>query len=83
MPVVMQMEKMPLTIIRPLCLLIEKDIKEYAELCGYKKQVKLCPYEKASNRTDMKQMFEEIEKINPEWFKYPEQKKELEKFLNQ
>ena len=24
-----------------------------------------------------------IEKINPEWFKYPEQKKELEKFLNQ
>ena len=66
MPVVMQMEKMPLTIIRPLCLLIEKDIKEYAELCGYKKQVKLCPYEKASNRTDMKRMFEEIEKINPE-----------------
>lgn len=66
MPVVMQMEKMPLTIIRPLCLLIEKDIKEYAELCGYKKQVKLCPYEKASNRTDMKRMFEEIEIINPE-----------------
>ena len=57
MPVVMQMEKMPLTIIRPLCLLIEKDIKEYAELCGYKKQVKLCPYEKASNRTDMMRMF--------------------------
>ena len=28
--------------------------------------MKLCPYEKASNRTDMKRMFEEIEKINPE-----------------
>lgn len=66
MPAVMQMEKMPLTIIRPLCLEKESDIKEYAELCGYKKQVKLCPYEKVSNRTDMKRVFEDIERINPE-----------------
>ena len=66
MPAVMQMEKMPLTIIRPLCLERESDIKEYAELCGYKKQVKLCPYEKVSNRTDMKRVFEDIERINPE-----------------
>ena len=66
MPAVIQMEKMPLTIIRPLCLEKESDIKEYAELCGYKKQVKLCPYEKVSNRTDMKRVFEDIERINPE-----------------
>lgn len=66
MPVVMRMEKMPLTIIRPLCLEIESDIKEYAELRGYKKQEKLCPYEKVSNRTDMQLIFNKIEKINPE-----------------
>ena len=66
MPAVMQMEKMPLTIIRPLCLEKESDIKEYAELCGYEKQIKLCPYEKVSNRTDMQRIFDEIERINPE-----------------
>lgn len=66
MQVVMQMHKMPLTIIRPLCLEQETYIKEYAELRGYEKQRKLCPYEKASNRTDMRRIFDEIEKINPE-----------------
>ena len=66
MPAVMQMDKMPLTIIRPLCLTKESDIKEYAELCRYEKQIKTCPYEQASNRTDMRRVFEEIERINPE-----------------
>lgn len=66
MPVVMKMDKMPITIIRPLCLEIERDIKEYADMQGYKKQTKLCPYEKASNRTSMRHIFEEIEKANPE-----------------
>ena len=62
----MQMTKMPLTIIRPLCLVKESDIKEYAYLCSYEKQLKNCPYEKVSNRTDMRRVFEEIERINPE-----------------
>lgn len=62
----MQMTKMPLTIIRPLCLLKESDIKEYVSLCSYEKQLKNCPYEKVSNRTDMRRVFEEIERINPE-----------------
>ncbi|WP_293525247.1 tRNA 2-thiocytidine biosynthesis TtcA family protein [Prevotella sp.] len=66
MPAVMQMTKMPLTIIRPLCLVKESDIKEYAYLCSYEKQLKNCPYEKVSNRTDMRRVFEEIERINPE-----------------
>lgn len=66
MPVVMKMTKMPITIIRPLCLENERDIKEYADLRGYEKQTKLCPYEKASNRTSMRHIFEEIEKNNPE-----------------
>lgn len=66
MPAVMQMTKMPLTIIRPLCLVKESDIKEYADLRSYEKQLKTCPYEKVSNRTDMRRVFEEIESINPE-----------------
>lgn len=66
MPAVLEMDKMPITIIRPLCLEKECEIKEYAELREYKKQTKLCPYEKVSNRTDMRHVFEEIEQINPE-----------------
>lgn len=66
MPAVMKMNKMPLTIIRPLCLEKENEIKDYAELHRYEKQVKQCPYEKVSNRTDMRRIFEEIERINPE-----------------
>lgn len=66
MPAVMQMDKMPLTIIRPLCLIKESNIQEYAELCRYEKLIKTCPYEKESNRTDMRRVFEEIEHINPE-----------------
>jgi len=66
MPVSLRMKKMPLTIIRPLCLEVESDIAHYAELHGYEKQPKLCPYEKASYRTDMKRLFDEVEQLNPE-----------------
>lgn len=66
MPAVMELDKMPLTIIRPLCLEPESEIKEYAALRRYEKQAKLCPYEKASNRTEMRRIFDEIEHINPE-----------------
>lgn len=66
MPAVLEMEKMPLTIIRPLCLERECNIKEYAELRGYEKQLKSCPYEKASNRTGMRKIFDDIERERPE-----------------
>ena len=66
MPVRLQMRKMPLIIIRPLCLIPESDIKNYAEMQGYKKQQKLCPYETGSHRTDIKQIYESLEKLNPE-----------------
>ena len=35
MPALLRMRKMPLAIIRPLCMIEEKDIKQYAELQGY------------------------------------------------
>ena len=66
MPALLKMRKMPLTIIRPLCLIPESDIKAYAELQGYHKQQKLCPYETNSHRTDIKQIYDRLEQLNPE-----------------
>ena len=66
MPVFLQMKKMPLALIRPLCLCHESDIKAYAEQQGYQKQRKLCPYEKDSYRTDIQQIFHQMESLNPE-----------------
>ena len=64
-PPLLQMEKMPIEMIRPLCLIEEKDIQEYAELSGYEKQVKLCPLEKVSNRTEVKRLLAQLEALNP------------------
>ena len=66
MPASLKMRKMPLTIIRPLCMIEEQDIKVYAEMRGYQKQKKLCPYESDSHRTDIKRLYNEMEQINPE-----------------
>lgn len=66
MPVKLRMRKMPLTIIRPLCLQHEADLRQYAENNHYEKQKKLCPYETDSHRSDMRAMFNAIEEQNPE-----------------
>ena len=64
-PPLLQMEKMPIQMIRPLCLIEENEIAEYAERSGYEKQVKLCPLEKISNRTTIKQLIQQLEELNP------------------
>lgn len=66
MPARLKMKKMPLHIIRPLCLIQEEDVRRYAELSGYVKQEKLCPFETASNRAGVKTLFAEMERLNPE-----------------
>ena len=66
MPARLQMKKMPLQIIRPLCMIKECDIARYAELAGYERQLKYCPYEHDTYRTDVRRLFEETERINPE-----------------
>ena len=66
MPARLKMKKMPLEIIRPLCMIEDQDIKAYAELQGYQKQQKLCPYETDSHRTDIKRLYNDIEQLNPE-----------------
>lgn len=64
-PPLLRMDKMPIEMIRPLCLIEEKDIQHYAELSGYEKQVKLCPLEKVSNRAEVKQLLTQLEALTP------------------
>ena len=66
MPAKLKMRKMPLTIIRPLCLCHEADIQEYAEGQHYEKQLKTCPYEKDTNRTAIQELFKHMQQLNPE-----------------
>lgn len=66
MPARLKMRKMPLTIIRPLCLIDEADISRYAELTNYEKQVKRCPHEHETNRTAVTRLFDAMQQLNPE-----------------
>ena len=66
MPPKLVMRKFDMTIIRPMCLVHESDLEKISLLHGYKKQVKNCPYEEASNRSQMKRIFRELEQLNPE-----------------
>lgn len=66
MPPILQMDKMPLQLIRPLCLIDETDIVEYAAMRGYEKQTKLCPFEHVSSREKVKELLEHIKTLNPE-----------------
>src|SRR5574344_2041526 len=66
MPALLRMKKMPLALIRPLCLCQEADIKTYAEQHNYQKQRKLCPYEKDTKRAEIADLYKQMESINPE-----------------
>ncbi len=66
MPAKLRMRKMPLTIIRPLCLCREDDIRQYAASRCYEKQLKLCPYEHDTNRSAARVLFDHIQQLNPE-----------------
>ena len=66
MPACLTMEKMPLQLIRPLCLVAEADIASYAALRGYQPQVKRCPYEHDTQRTAIGRLFQQLEQLNPE-----------------
>ncbi len=66
MPAKLKMQKMPLTIIRPLCLCCEDDIRQYAASHQYQKQLKQCPFEHETNRTAIQELFAHMERMNPE-----------------
>ena len=61
----LQMDKMPLQLIRPLCLIEEKDLVRYAALRGYVRQKQSCPYEHESARTEIKSLVSQLETLNP------------------
>ena len=66
MPPKLEMKKFDMTIIRPMCLVLESDLEKMAMIRGFEKQIKNCPYEKQSNRTDMKGVLKQLEVLNPE-----------------
>ena len=66
MPPKLVMKKFDMTIIRPMCMVHESDLEEMAQMRGFKKQIKNCPYETQSNRTDMKGVLKQLEAHNPE-----------------
>lgn len=66
MPPILQMEKMPLQIIRPLCLIDEAELVAFAQEKGYRKQQKLCPFEHVSAREKAAELLAQIKRINPE-----------------
>ena len=66
MPPKLKMDKMPIEIIRPLCLLDEADLVAHAAERGYQKQVKLCPFEHVSAREKAAELLAHIKAMNPE-----------------
>ena len=66
MPPKLALDKMPIAIIRPLCLIDEQDIIRLAEQRQYAKQPKLCPFEHVSSRAKVKELLAQIKALNPE-----------------
>ena len=67
MPALLQMRKMPLTIIRPLCKVEEEDLKKWSKFHDYQPLKKLCPYERESNRTGIETVMDAMKNLNPEY----------------
>lgn len=65
MPPKLKMNKFEMTIIRPLALIREEELKEMERIKEYQKQIKNCPYEKESSRKNAKNLIIELEKWNP------------------
>lgn len=65
MPPKLRMDKFDMTIIRPLADVREADLCALSQQRGYRKQVKNCPYERESHRSDVRRLLEEMEQLNP------------------
>ncbi len=66
MPPMLEMRKFDMKIIRPMCLIEEPDLIEFAKIRGYQKQIKNCPHEKDTNRNVMGDILNMLQKISPE-----------------
>lgn len=66
MPPALALEHFNITVIRPMCLVIERDLKEFSALIGIKQQKAKCPYEEETRRASMNKVFHTLEEMNPE-----------------
>jgi len=66
MPPLLKMAKFDMTIIRPMCLIAETDLVAFSHERDYRKQVKSCPYESDSHRSEMKEVQKRLEAMNPQ-----------------
>lgn len=66
MPPKLLMRKFQMTLIRPLCLVHEDDLMELSALRKWPHQIKNCPYENLSGRTQIKSILKQLEQLNPE-----------------
>ncbi len=66
MPAFLRFRKMPLAVIRPLCLNSEADLRLWAEHRAYKPIEKSCPYERVSVRTSIAAVYDSMAALNPE-----------------
>lgn len=66
MPPRLDMSKFDMAVIRPLCLVHEADLVELARIRQYRKQLKNCPYEKDSHRSEIRKVLHRLEQLNPE-----------------
>lgn len=64
MPVRLRMRKFPVEIIRPLALADEADLRLWASMRSYKPVEKVCPYDTASNRTQVERVADAFQSLN-------------------
>lgn len=62
----MKMKHYPLTVIRPLCLVREDQLRDVAEKLGFERQKRVCPYEEVTRRADLEGVFRQLEAMNSE-----------------
>lgn len=63
-PPILTLDKMPLSLIRPLWYMTEADIRAYAVLRGYQTQKVACEWEDQTNRRKMRDLLKTMEAIN-------------------
>ena len=64
-PPLLRLDKMPISLIRPLWLIREEEISRYAAIQGYVRQKVSCEFEQLTNRYRMRQLLKTLEELNP------------------
>ncbi len=67
MPARLTMRKFPVTIIRPLCMVREDELRAYALDHALQPVSKVCVYDRVSTRTRVREVFDLQQRLNPEY----------------